>query len=86
VENVRKHAKERLDLLKWRGYQWSMTPKTLTITAVALYLGIPKRSLYNMLEDQRFPVKPIPGTQPRRWNIDDLDAWRAGTYQPREAS
>jgi excisionase family DNA binding protein len=67
-------------------YPWAMNAKTLTLTDVAQYLGYGRRTLYNMLNDGRFPVKPIPGTQPRRWNIDDLDAWRAGTYQPREAS
>lgn len=59
-----------------------MSAKTLTLTGVALYLGYSRRSLYNMLEDGRFPVRPIPGTSPRRWNIDDLDAWRAGNYKP----
>ena len=51
--------------------------KTMTITQMAKYLGIPKRTLYDMIEDRRFPVAPIKGTQPRRWNVDDVDAWRA---------
>lgn len=55
--------------------------KILKLTEVALYLGVPKRTLYDMLSDGRFPVRPIPGTQPRRWNVDDLDAWRAGEYK-----
>lgn len=50
--------------------------KTLNLTQLAEYLGIKKRTLYNMIEDGRFPVPPIKGTDPRRWNIEDVDAWR----------
>jgi len=50
--------------------------KILKLIDVARYLGIPKRTLYDMLSDGRFSVEPIPGTKPRRWNIDDIDAWR----------
>lgn len=53
-----------------------MTGKTLTLTKAALYLGYSRRTLYNMLKDNRFSVAPINGTNPRRWNIEDLDAWR----------
>lgn len=53
------------------------TPKTLTLTALADYLTIKKRTLYNMIDDGRFPVEPIKGTQPRLWNVADVDAWRA---------
>lgn len=58
------------------------TDTTLPLHKVAEYIGIKRRTLYNMLEDGRFPVASIPGVLPRRWNIDDLDAWRSGTYQP----
>lgn len=58
------------------GLARGMTGKTLKLSAVAQYLGFSRRTLYNMMEDGRFPVQPIPGTQPRRWNIEDLDAWR----------
>lgn len=54
--------------------------KTMKLTDVARYLEIPKRTFYNMLNDGRFPVLPIPGTKPRKWNINDLDAWLAGKY------
>lgn len=54
-----------------------MTEKTLNLTKTAKYLGFGKRTFYNMLADQRFPVPPIRGTNPRRWNIDDLDVWRS---------
>jgi len=33
-----------------------MTTKTLTLTKTALYLGIPKRTCYDMLNSGRFPV------------------------------
>ena len=58
-----------------------MDGQTLTLARAARYLGVSRAGLYNMLKDGRFPVTPIPGTQPRRWNKDDLDAWRAGTYK-----
>ena len=57
-----------------------MPGKTLTLTQLYPYLGFKRRTFYNMLKDGRFPVTPIPGTKPRRWNVDDVDAWRAGRY------
>jgi excisionase family DNA binding protein len=54
-----------------------MSGKTLTITGLALYMGWSKRSTYRMLNDGRFSVPPIPGMSPRRWNVEDVDAWRA---------
>jgi len=50
--------------------------KTLSITEVAEYLGVHKRTLYNMMVDRRFDVKPIKNLTPRRWNIEAIDAWR----------
>lgn len=50
--------------------------KTLTVTQLAHYLNMHKRTLYNMIQDGRFPVDPIKGSHPRRWNIEDVDAWR----------
>lgn len=58
-----------------------MEPKTYTLTTAAQYIGVSRKSLYNMLSDGRFPVKPIPGTNPRRWSKDDLDAWLSGNYK-----
>jgi len=52
-----------------------MTSKILRIKDVALYLGVPVRTLYDMLRDGRFPVKPIPHTKPRRWNVEHIDVW-----------
>lgn len=51
-------------------------PKTLTLTGVAEHLGIPKRTLYDMMQDGRFDVDPIKGILPRRWNVEDVDKWR----------
>ncbi len=50
--------------------------KTFTLTEVANYLGIKRRTFYNMVDDGRFPVEPIPHIHPRRWNLEDIDAWR----------
>lgn len=50
--------------------------KIMTLTQLALYLGVQKRTLYRMLDDGRFSVDPIPNTKPRRWRIEDVDAWR----------
>ena len=55
-----------------------MTKKTLTLTELAEYLGIPKRTLYNMIKDRRFTIEPIKNLSPRRWNIEEIDAWRLG--------
>lgn len=51
-------------------------PKTMNLTQVANYLGIPKRTLYDMIDDGRFSVQPIEGFRPRRWNVEDIDEWR----------
>lgn len=58
-------------------YRFIMS-KTLTLTELANYLGIPKRTLYDMISDGRFTVEPIAHLTPRRWNIEDVDAWRFG--------
>lgn len=52
------------------------SPKTLNISEVAEEIGVDRRTLYNMINDGRFPVKPIKGTNPRRWAIEAIDAWR----------
>lgn len=49
---------------------------TVTLTDLAKYLNIPKRTLYDMIEDGRFPVEPIKDIKPRRWNIEEVDQWR----------
>lgn len=55
-----------------------MENKTLTLTQVAQYIGVKKRTLYNMLNDGRFPVDSIPHTKPRRWSTGAVDSWVAG--------
>jgi len=49
--------------------------KALTLTELAEYIGIPKRTLYDMIRDQKFPVPPIKGVEPRRWYVDYVDEW-----------
>lgn len=49
---------------------------TLTITKVAKHIGVSLRTMYNMVSDGRFPVAPISSSDPRRWNIEDVEKWR----------
>lgn len=49
--------------------------KTLTLSRLSDHTGIKTRTLYNMIKDGRFPVRPIKGTHPRLWNIKDVDGW-----------
>ena len=58
----------------------AVTKKILNLTEVAQHIGVSKRTLYNMLEDGRFPVTPIPRTEPRRWSVEDVNRWVAGNY------
>lgn len=48
--------------------------KILRLSDVAVYVGIPIRTLYRMIDAGRFAL-PIPNTKPRRWNVADIDAW-----------
>lgn len=50
--------------------------KVLNLTEVSEYLGIPKRTLYQMIKTRRF-TDPIKGSKPSLWNIDAIEAWRA---------
>lgn len=63
-----------------------MIAKTHTLTSAARYLGVSRVTLYNWLKDGRFAVPCIPNSKPRRWNIEDLDAWRKGTTATVEPS
>ena len=53
-----------------------MTGKTLCANDLAQYIGVSRRTFYNMLKDGRFSVPHIPGTWPRRWAIEHVDSWR----------
>jgi len=52
------------------------TKPTMNITALAVYIGIPKRTLYDMIKNGSFSVEPIKGTKPRKWDKETVDAWR----------
>lgn len=52
-----------------------MEQKTLTFTQLARYLGVGTMTLYRMILDGRFAVKPIQNTKPRRWSVESVDAW-----------
>lgn len=53
-------------------------PKTLNLTGVAERLGISRKTMFNRIRNGKFPVPAIPDTYPRRWNVEDVDAWRFG--------
>lgn len=57
-----------------------MTKKILNLTDVAKHTGLSKSTLRRMIEDHRFPVRPIPRSNPRKWLIDDVNSWMAGDY------
>lgn len=73
----------------WLTYNYSEVNmdenNTLTLTELAKYIGIARRTLYTMIQDGRFPVAPIKGTQPRRWNVEDVDEWRFGGKEDEQA-
>jgi len=81
--SMRKRAKTGIDKLTTiinhvrltAGIFMNKSAETLTITRLAEETGIPKRTLFEMIKDGRFPVEPIKGTQPRRWNKDQVIAW-----------
>lgn len=50
---------------------------TMNLTQLSEYIGIPKRTLYDMIADGRFTVEPIKGTDPRRWYVKHVDEWLA---------
>ncbi len=52
--------------------------KLLNITQLSKHTGIPKRTLYRMVKDGRFPVAPVKGLHPHRWYVDDVDKWLRG--------
>lgn len=49
--------------------------KTLNLGQLAEFLNVSRRTMYNMIEDGRFNVKPIRRIYPRRWNIKDVEKW-----------
>lgn len=51
----------------------STDKKLLNRTEVAKFLGIGTTTLYRMIEDGRFDVKPVPGTT--LYSMDKITAW-----------
>lgn len=52
--------------------------KTLNLTELAKYTDIPKRTLFDMIRNKRFPVEPIVKTSPRLWSTEQIDEWLKG--------
>jgi len=57
-------------------------PKILKLVDVSRHLGVPVRTLYDWIGKERF-VAPIAGTKPPRWNLEDVEAWRASANHAR---
>jgi len=45
------------------------------MTQVAKLTKIPKRTLYDMVKKQSFPVDAVPLTKPKKWRKKDIEAW-----------
>lgn len=58
-----------------------MDKKILTLTELAKFLNINKRTFYRRIQSNDFPVRPIPRTNPRKWSVDDVNRWLAGKYE-----
>lgn len=56
---------------------------TLKLIGVARLIGVTRGTLYAMIADGRFPVKPIPNTKPRLWTPEKVEKWRRGEYDAR---
>lgn len=48
---------------------------SLNVTQLAEHIGVARRTMYMMLKDGRFAVRPIKGTKPRRWSTAAVDKW-----------
>jgi len=51
-----------------------MEKQLLTLTETAQHLGMPYRTLYNMVRSGRFSIAPVEGIKPVRWLRSDIDA------------
>lgn len=49
------------------------TKKVLNIRELSDYLGISTSTLYRMMEDGRFSVKPVKGT--KLYSVEKVDEW-----------
>ena len=52
-----------------------MEKKTLNLTEAAKYIGVDRTTLYDMIQDGRFPVPPIKDSNPRRWSVEKIEEW-----------
>jgi len=60
--------------------------KIMRLKDVAQRLECTPATVHNMLNSGRFPVAPIPGTKPRRWRAEDIEAWLSGSVAAHRAS
>lgn len=52
-----------------------MNKKTLSLTELSEYIGVSRTTLYTMIQDERFPVQPIKGLEPKRWSVEKVNEW-----------
>jgi predicted DNA-binding transcriptional regulator AlpA len=51
-----------------------MTKQLMNLTEVAQHLGMPYRTLYNMVRQGRFSIPSVKGITPAKWLRADIDA------------
>lgn len=51
-----------------------MTKPLMNLTEVAERLGMPRRTLYNMVRAGRFHIAPVPGITPKKWLRSDIES------------
>lgn len=52
--------------------------KTLNTTELAKYIGVSRRTIYHMINDGRFPVKPLVDGARRLWSTEQVNNWLRG--------
>ena len=55
--------------------------EVLKLTEVCQLVNMSRRTLYRMIKDGRFPVRPIPGTKPPRWSKAAVIEWTRSCSQ-----
>lgn len=68
-----------IDPIRVARYRQVMSGKTLNITDTARYLGYCRKTFYTKRKKGQVPP-PIPGTDPEKWYIGDLDLWLRGQH------
>lgn len=62
------------------GYR-AVMHEVLKLSEVCQLVNMSRRTLYRMIKDGRFPVRPIPGTKPPRWSKAAVIEWTRSCSQ-----